>query len=408
VELKRLESKTRRLLRSASRTIVLALGVVCALRVLPWEWAAMALPALSPYVAICATIGGRALRIAAIPGLAVAVVVLFRPRWFCRVVCPVGLLIEQAGRLRPKARPRVARVPPIGQWVVLLTLAGAIVGYPLLLWLDPLALFNSLFTGWRQPLEWTRLIVGIGLPLILLLGLLWPFLWCRRLCPLGATQDLLALLRRLLRRRRQEADPLAPRRANPLPRRAVLAVAAGAGASLATVRWGHAATGPLRPPGAVGEERFTGLCVRCGNCVRACPEKIIQPDLGEHGVAGLLAPVVTFDYAYCRPDCTRCMQVCPSGAIARLSLAEKEMAPIGVARVEMSLCLLSQQIECGACIGPCAYGAVTIDFNEDDYSSTVRVDPELCTGCGACEVVCMTTPRRAIRVHPIDRARGTA
>jgi len=403
VELKRLESTRRRLVRLVTRASVLVAGVVLALGVLPWRWTSMVLPALSPYVAIGAAIAGRTVTAVTPIGLMVAAIVLFRPRWFCRVVCPVGLLIEQVGRLRPKARPRLARVPPFGQWIVLLTLAGALLGYPLLLWLDPMALFNALFTGWRQPLDWAGLVVGVGLPLVLLLGLLWPFVWCRRVCPLGATQDLLALLRRLVRRRRVEHAlhaPAKPRR-NPLARRTILAMAAGAAASAATSRWARGSgTRPLRPPGAIAEEGFTGLCIRCGNCVRACPEKIVQPDLGLHGVAGLLAPVVTFDYAYCQPDCNRCTQVCPSGAIVRLSLAEKEKAIIGLARVDMLACFLSQNIECGACAGACPYQAIRIDFDEDDYSSTIHIDADKCNGCGACEVICMTSPVKAIRVHP--------
>jgi len=376
VELKRLESTHRRLVRLVTRACVLVAGVVFALGVLPWRWTSMVLPALSPYVVIGAAIAGRTVTAVTPIGLMVAAIALFRPRWLCRVLCPVGLLIEQVGRLRPKARPRLARVPPFGQWIVLLTLAGALVGYPLLLWLDPM--------------------------LVLLLGVLWPFVWCRRICPLGATQDLLALLRRIVRRRVEHPLHHAPaeRRRNPLPRRTVLAMVAGAGAAVAASRWAHGGTRPLRPPGAIAEERFTGLCIRCGNCVRACPEKIVQPDLGLHGVAGLLAPVVTFDYAYCQPDCNLCTQVCPSGAIVRLSLAEKEKAIIGLARVDMLACFLSQNIECAACAGACPYQAIRIDFNEDDYTSTIHIDPDACNGCGACEVICMTSPAKAIRVHP--------
>ncbi len=405
MELKRLESRHRRLLRLAARSCVLAIGVVCALGVLPWAWTAMALPALSPYVAIGALIAGRTATVATPAGLLVAALVLWRPRWFCRFACPVGLLLEQAGRLRPKARPRLARVPPLGQWAVLLTLAGALVGYPLLLWLDPLALLNGFFTGWRQPLTSSGLVVGIGLPLVLLLNLLWPFAWCRRLCPLGATQDLLALLRRLLHRLRQPRGEDAPhlpahRRRSPLPRRTVLAMAAGVGGAAATSRWGHGATKPLRPPGAVAEHRFTGLCIRCGNCIRACPEKILQPDLGRHGTAGLLTPLVTFEFAYCQPDCHRCTQVCPSGAIARLTLREKERALIGIARIDMLACFLSQSIECGACAGACPFQAIEIEFNDDDYTSAITIDPDRCNGCGACQLVCMTAPAKAIRVFP--------
>lgn len=407
MELRRLESRERRILRLATRSVVLAVGAVCALGVLPWPWTAMVLPALSPYVAIGAALAGRTLLAVTPFGLFVAAVAISWPRWFCRKACPVGLLIELVGRLRPKAKPRLARVPPFGQWVVLVTLAGALLGYPTLLWLDPLALFNGFFTGLRQPLNWTMLIVGIGLPLVLLLGLLWPFIWCRRVCPLGATQDLLAFLRRLIRRRRREALHLdSGPRVNPLARRTAIGMVAGGCVAVAVPRWARGSGNPpLRPPGAIGEERFTGLCIRCGNCVRACPTHIIQPDPGRHGLAGLLAPLVSFETGYCQPDCHRCTQVCPSGAIAQLTLAEKEQAVIGLARVDMPTCLLSRNEECGACVAVCPYQAIELGFDDEDYSSTVAVNPEACNGCGACELNCPTEPARAIRVCPTPRDR---
>ena len=66
-----------------------------------------------------------------------------------------------------------------------------------------------------------------------------------------------------------------------------------------------------------------------GNCARACPSKIIRPDLGQGGVAGFLAPVLDFEKGYCLETCRRCTEVCPSGAISRLSLEQKRKARIG-------------------------------------------------------------------------------
>jgi ferredoxin-type protein NapF len=154
---------------------------------------------------------------------------------------------------------------------------------------------------------------------------------------------------------------------------------------------------PIRPPGAIDERRFTGVCVRCGNCVRACPAGIIRPDLGRLGIGGFLSPVVSFENNYCLEDCRRCTEVCPSGAVRRLSLEEKRKTAMGVAWVNMSLCLLSENQECNVCASHCPYEAITIAFNEKHYTSTPQIAREKCPGCGACEVACPTRPK-AIRV----------
>jgi len=396
--------RTRGRWRLAARCGVLALAVALALQVLPWEWTPMVVPALSPFVAVCAAVAARTVGMASALGLAVLVTVAVRPRWFCRNVCPMGLVLDGVRRVRPGSGPTMAKVPRVGQWAVLLTLGGALVGTPLLLWLDPLAMFNGFFSVWRQPFGLPGVLAGIGLPVVVALTLAWPRVWCGRLCPLGATQDLVTELKRRLRRNGQSAAdaPATPAGGVALVRRSVLAVAVGASGAALVGKWGNRpGTKPLRPPGALDERRFTGVCVRCGNCVRACPSGIIEPDLGGHGAASLLSPVLCFDYKYCLEDCTRCTQVCPSGAIVPLSLEVKRRTKVGVARLDMTLCVLSDGVECGACANQCPYDAIELRFDEDTYESTVRVLPENCTGCGACELACMTSPEKAIRVVPV-------
>ena len=99
----------------------------------------------------------------------------------------------------------------------------------------------------------------------------------------------------------------------------------------------------LRPPGAVPEDRFAGLCIRCNNCVHACPTKIIHPDTGhEAGLAGFAAPVIKFDtdYKYCLETCNDCTQVCPTGALTALALQQKNKYIIGEALVDTTSALL--------------------------------------------------------------------
>jgi len=109
----------------------------------------------------------------------------------------------------------------------------------------------------------------------------------------------------------------------------------------------------------------------------------------------LLTPAVHFDDEYCREDCVRCMEVCPSGA---LQLVEKTQVRIGLPRVDMDVCFAGQDHECSVCRNRCPYDAISVVFAEADYSMTPTVDPDKCTGCGACEVAC---PVKAIVVFPI-------
>lgn len=380
-------------LRLLGRCGALILATVFALQLV-----SVPLAAVSPFVALGSVLALRSVGVLAGLALPVLLLALISPRWFCRSACPVGLLLEWQAGLRRPAPTRWLRWPFICRWLALLTLGGACVGYPLFLWLDPLAIFNGFFSAWRRPLTVASASAGLVLPVIVVLELFLPKVWCGRLCPLGGLQELLTLAGRRFRQffRRERPDPGHPAR---LGRRSffVACVGAAAGAATRTARGG---TPPLRPPGAADEQRFTGLCIRCGSCVRVCPSRILWPDSTRHGLAGWFAPAAHFIEDYCRENCNRCNQVCPSGAIARLTLAEKRRRVIGPALVDLDLCLLANGQECTSCIRGCPYEAIGIQDSAGGLSSKPVVNLAKCTGCGACEVACPTTPRPAIRVVP--------
>jgi len=438
-------------LRQAGRWLALAVAVALAWPGRTDTWTSVILPALSPFIALASVVSVREVSGLALLALPVVVMGMLSRRWFCRYVCPVGLLQEFVEQLRNPAkviRPRHRRLfrarlgrgpklcpatpeeaareahvtaiglaegarssgarpwrrwPALGPWLVLLTVGGAVVGYPFFFWLDPLAIFNGFLNSWREPIALATLLTGLGLPVLLLLELVAPQVWCQRLCPLGATQDFLVWPRRRLQLSQRRADLDSVNSAiqmNPA-RRWFLATCAGAAGALA-LRAVRAESSPLlRPPGSLGDGRFTGVCVRCGNCAQVCPAKIIQPDFGDGGLPGLLAPRLRFDQDYCREDCHRCNEVCPSGAIAPLSLADKRRRIIGRAVADVSLCLLAQGRECTACIQKCPYQAIAMHSADGGFSNEPRVFADRCNGCGACEAVCPTRPERAIHVHAL-------
>lgn len=166
---------------------------------------------------------------------------------------------------------------------------------------------------------------------------------------------------------------------------------------------GAAARSPLRPPGSVPEPQFLALCVRCGECFRACPNDALQPLGFEHGLAALWTPHLVPDWSGCEPSCANCGQVCPTGAIRPLPIDEKRKAALGLAIVDTSTCLPhARREECRLCFDECAAaGYHAIEFLrvgtevdergiplEDSGFLAPVVLAERCTGCGLCQTRC--------------------
>lgn len=367
----------------------------------PWDNAAKLFTLISPFAAVCSSVALRAAGAGLGAGLLVAVLAVVRRRWFCRYACPAGLVFEGAANAGWRKTSWWRNCPPVGRYAALLTLAGAAAGYPVLLWMDPLSLFAGAFSFRLAAGGVVGALGGLGFGVLVALSLIAGPLWCARLCPLGGTQELLDEARARIARLWQPAEAPPVMTWGCLARRAFLLGAAGTGMGLLARRAGAArgAAAPLRPPGAIEEDRFTGLCSRCGNCVRACPSRILRPDTGRAGLAGLLAPVVLYRGDYCREDCRACTAVCASGAIRKMDLEEKRRYVIGEALVDGSLCLVTLGVkDCDACARACPFRAVEMRWDEELYVGYPLVDPEKCNGCGACEVVCPAGEVKAIGV----------
>jgi len=387
--------------------------------VLPLAVAPRFFQEVSPFVSLSSSIAARSIDLGAILALVVAMVSSLKKRWFCLYLCPTGFLLENTNHIGMRRTRWWAKLPPVGRYVTIITIAGAIFGYPLLLWMDPLCIFSSPFAINKATNPFSVALVCLGLGVLVGATFVFGMAWCVRICPLSGFQDMLFATRKALWMKLTgsradlvkisgTADSLrvkAPALKFSVARRVFFAGVGGAALGLLARRAGAAryrnSDTLLRPPGAVPEDRFAGLCIRCNNCVHACPTKIIHPDTGrEAGLAGFGAPVVKFDrdYKYCLETCNACTDVCPTGALTALPLAQKNKYIIGEALVDNNVCLTALgKKECDACEHACPYDAVKITWDESSYNAYPVVNDK-CVGCGACEVVCPTMPGKAIRV----------
>jgi ferredoxin len=145
----------------------------------------------------------------------------------------------------------------------------------------------------------------------------------------------------------------------------------------------------LRPPGVFDEEAFLHRCVRCGECLKVCTYNCLQPVRFDQGLLGMGSPHFVMRIAGCDPACAACGEVCPSAAIPRLPLEKKNLAIIGLARINREACLLWKEQLCDRCVQGCneaGYHAIEPLFQ--DGFMRIRVLADKCNGCGWCEHHC--------------------
>jgi polyferredoxin len=156
----------------------------------------------------------------------------------------------------------------------------------------------------------------------------------------------------------------------------------------------------LTPPGSLSAQNMAHNCTGCQLCISECPNQVLRPsDDWLH----LLQPVMSYERGYCRPECNRCSEVCPAGAIKPLKHEDKASTQIGHAVWIKKNCIpLTDGVECGNCARHCPVGAIEMvpsDPEDEESPYVPAVNETRCIGCGACEYLCPARPFSAIYVE---------
>lgn len=120
-----------------------------------------------------------------------------------------------------------------------------------------------------------------------------------------------------------------------------------------------------RPPFAAREDLFSAVCNGCGECVSACPNRLIHLEQNQ--------AILEIDYVSC-DLCGKCAEACPTHALHPNFPADTLLRP-----QFSSACLVKQHQSCTDCQTACAQRAISADL---------AIDNEHCNGCGECKFAC--------------------
>jgi polyferredoxin len=427
-----------------------------------------------PLVALLVTAASRVwVGIFLYSGILIALTLVFG-RFFCGWVCPLGTVFDIVGRvwkgIPSKTLKNDGQWRRVKYYLLAALGASAVLGSQQLLWCDPLVLlFRGSAMGLLPQAARTSALLSTFM-LVVIIGLcgITHRFWCRYLCPLGAFYAAFgrySLFRRRLRGcdgckkfetrecqlgcpmgaspqkqgspdeciRCMRCETICHRRAPhfaltvPLPARSehlvsldrrTFVTGMGAGAALG-YSFVHAGSGALqdtpkrivRPPMVTDEETFLALCVRCGQCVRSCPEGALQPLLLEAGIAGLWSPAVTARTAGCKVDCNNCSQACPTQAIPPFGAhrTEKWALKMGQATFTPHRCVTYEPdaaSPCLKCVSVCPNKAIVVDETKNP-ARPQKVLFDRCVGCGLCESACQRVTMGAPAMELTNHGRGT-
>ena len=157
---------------------------------------------------------------------------------------------------------------------------------------------------------------------------------------------------------------------------------------------------PIVPPGAVSLRNFAQHCTACQLCVSVCPNEVLRPSTS---LLKLMQPEMSYERGYCRPECVKCSEVCPTGAIKPLTVADKSATQIGHAVWIKANCIpIRDEQSCDNCARHCPTAAIQMVASDPSNPDSLKipvVNEEKCIGCGACEALCPARPFSAMYVE---------
>ena len=359
-------------------------------------------------------------------------------RFFCRSICPLGMLQSFVNWIcHPKTHVRrvCTRLPetkaqravrwPVVAVCVILGVAGFVGPVTMLL---PISIFGKALTLW-----WPG--VAVCAVVLLLSAFDKGRVWCNWICPFGTVFSLIAKVTpckdkvgkgcgncrrcfkngeadsRPLQKKEESsssqsgqeiASPLKTTRREALKGVAVLAVTeklSDGGYADVSLPGAPEREKEVLPPGAGDRRLFALRCASCQLCVANCPGKCIRPSVR---LAAFGQPVMDFRHGYCLIGCTKCSRVCPANALRIEKVEHRPHVHMGYAVWKKDLCVRTTSgDDCKACARKCPVRAIHL------VKGFPVVDRDVCIGCGACEHVCPARPQPAICVKGYEVQRTT-
>jgi ferredoxin-type protein NapF len=378
------------------RLISTVLAILLALP-LPWYGFAGLYTWFSPFIMLNSVFVLKGFVLLNLLAIIILVISFIRKRFFCIYLCPAGYgcdLISKHGFWKASGH---RHIPDLSKYLAIISLASAIVGLPLFIMLDPLAIFTGFFTTFSGGMSAIEIFALSGLPVLLLINIVLPGIWCAKICPLGGLQNITGDIKHFVLKYFFRKERVTENYSQ--GRRYFLATGAGLTAGLLIPKQlNHSKEPYFRPPASVRNDKFNTLCIRCGNCIKSCPTGIIVHRINNNDLLSFMTPEVQFESGYCLEDCNLCSRVCPTGSITLFSTEAKSQIIMGKAEIILHNCLLLHNTECNKCKVSCRYEAITIKPEGDLPQAVPVLELERCVGCGACAVIC---PPRTISMIPV-------